>query len=278
MTTSNPLLQRHRLPGETIRLLSGGLFYEDGVLSDDVTDGEVHVFPMNTYHEILMRSGDSVYNGNAVRTVIGECIPQILQPGELHSKDVDQLLAFLRVVTYGNEMELITTHGCVESQDKAPQKTTVNIRQMVTSAVRLDPSTVGDIFNYTVPSGMTVSFKPVSFNETLDMDHKIFMMTTEEIEGVTNDDEDVSTSSAKKLANMMIDGIVSGIVSVDEITNKQHIKEWLGTLPADWMSGIIRAFGETGYWGVDLQVETECPHCGEVYTTEVHTNPASFFI
>ena len=39
----NPLLASLRIPGETFRLPSHGLFYTDGELDDSVVNGEVEV-------------------------------------------------------------------------------------------------------------------------------------------------------------------------------------------------------------------------------------------
>jgi len=40
---SNPLLENLRLPGETVRLPSGGMFYKNGELASHVNNGEIHV-------------------------------------------------------------------------------------------------------------------------------------------------------------------------------------------------------------------------------------------
>jgi len=42
----NPLIERAYVPGETHTLPSGGLFYKNGELSNDVKNGEITVNPM----------------------------------------------------------------------------------------------------------------------------------------------------------------------------------------------------------------------------------------
>jgi len=88
----NPLLTRVEMPGSTFQLPSRGLFYDNGELRDDVEMGEVHVHPMSAFDEILMKTPDALFSGEAVHKVFLRCIPQVLQPVELLAKDVDFLL------------------------------------------------------------------------------------------------------------------------------------------------------------------------------------------
>jgi len=108
--SDNPLLQRIQMPGETFRLPSGGLFYEKGILSEKVVDGEIHVFPMTGIDEITLKTPDLLFSGNAVKQVFSRCIPDVLQPGKLLAKDVDFLIICLRKVSFGSEMDLTYTH------------------------------------------------------------------------------------------------------------------------------------------------------------------------
>ena len=105
--------------GSTFQLPSRGLFYKKGELRDDVEMGEVHVHPMSAYDEILMKSPDQLYSGESVDKVFRRCIPQILNPSELISKDVDFLLVCLRQVTYGNDMEVTYTHSCEDAKSNS---------------------------------------------------------------------------------------------------------------------------------------------------------------
>ena len=112
-TNINPLLARVNLPGETFKLPSGGILYDDDEISSDVKDGELHVLPMTTYDEILLRTPDLLFSGDAIKQVFNRCVPQVTNPMLLFAKDVDFLLLCLRKVTYGDEMEVPYTHTCI---------------------------------------------------------------------------------------------------------------------------------------------------------------------
>ena len=107
----NPLLKRkNKFPGETYRLPSKGLLYFNGELDEEVKDGEVIIYPMTTLDEIYMKTPDMLFQGTAIDTVFKRCIPQIKQPLNLLSNDVDYLLAALRKVSYGNH--ILINHNC----------------------------------------------------------------------------------------------------------------------------------------------------------------------
>ena len=100
--TKNPLIERSRIPGEIHRLPSRGIFYTNGELDGSVRDGELQIFPMTLIDEITMKSPDLLFSGDAVKQVLGRCVPQVLKPGQLLSKDVDFLMLVIRKASYGD--------------------------------------------------------------------------------------------------------------------------------------------------------------------------------
>jgi hypothetical protein len=107
-TNQNPLLQKIKIPGKRFRLPSRGLFYTQGELEDGVVDGEIIVYPMTSIDEMYLRSPELLFNGEAIDIVIKRCCPEIKKPLQLVSKDVDFILACLRVVSYGNSYTIKT--------------------------------------------------------------------------------------------------------------------------------------------------------------------------
>ena len=99
--TTNPLLKAllKVMPPTTIRLPSKGLLYKNGELDDEVIDGQIILYPMNTLDEIIIRNSDMLLQGTAIEQVIGRCAPQVKKPMELFSKDIDYILVFLRKIS-----------------------------------------------------------------------------------------------------------------------------------------------------------------------------------
>ena len=160
--TINPLLSRVQMPGETFTLPSGGLFYVDGILDPSVENAEVHVHPMTAIDEIVMKTPDLLFSGKAAQQVFARCIPQVLDIKRLLSKDVDFLLACLRKVSYGEEMEVEYKHDCENAEMHSYM---VNITKFMQKTKKIDPTTVAKKFTLDLPNGQKVKMKPVTFGQ-----------------------------------------------------------------------------------------------------------------
>lgn len=262
----NPLLTRIVMPGQTFRLPSGGLFYTNGELSHDVVDGEVHVHPMTAIDEIMIKTPDLLFSGNAIKEVFSRCIPQILKPAELLAKDVDYLLICLRKITYGDILELEATHTCKNAKSHGYQ---ISIDDFIIKTKEIDPSKMS---NYTLrlENDQTVQLRPVKF-----MDYVKIMQTTSALQNdKAKDDVNYIVEQAK---NIMFESLLGIIISVDDITNRDQILEWLGSIQAGWIKQISNKVEHMAEWGPIFTSETECKDCGEKFTITAPLNPVAFF-
>jgi len=256
---ANPLLARVEMPGTTYQLPSRGLFYRNGELRDDVEIGEVHVSPMSAYDEILMKSPDQLYSGEAVEKVFRRCIKQVLKPSELIAKDVDFLLVCLRQITYGNDMEVTYTHNCEEAKTNSY---IVQLSDFITTTKKIDPTTVGKIYTMKMENGQVVKLHPSKFKDIIKM---------------YQDTETLNTTPEAEL-DLAVFAIGSIIYSVDDITNKQQIAEWIREIPAGWLGELSSIIEKASDFGPNYTLKTACKDCGE--PIEIHTpvNPISFFM
>jgi hypothetical protein len=255
----NPLLKRVEMPGSTFQLPSRGLFYTERELRDDVEMGEVHVHPMSAYDEILMKSPDHLYSGQAVEKVFKRCIPQVLKPQELISKDVDFLLVCLRQVTYGNEMEVTYTHSCRDAKNNTY---VIPLSDFLSTTKKIDPTTVGSIYTTTMKNGQVVKLHPSKFKDVI----KMYQET------------ETATTTPETDLDMAVFIIRSIIHSVDGVTNPKHIDEWIRSISAGWLGELTSIIENASDFGPDFTLKTECKDCGA--EIEIHTpvNPISFFM
>lgn len=258
MPPVNPLLERSRLPGEIHRLPSRGIFYTHGELDPSVKDGEVQVHAMTMIDEITVRSPDLLFSGDAIKQVIRRCVPQILKPEALLAKDVDFLMLVLRKASYG-DVEIQYEHNC---KDAKSHSYIIPVDMLIKSARSIDPATVGARFSVTVPNGMVVKVSPMRFSSIVEM----LQMT----------DGKLTPEQAKDRA---IKTLLDIIESVDEITDKRMISEWLSTIPVGWTGEIDSAIQRAqDDWGSDMMFRFNCRDCGEEVKTAVPMNPLAFFI
>lgn len=258
----NPLLDKLRIPGATYRLPSQGLFYGPGVLDEVVKNGEVEVYPMTAIDEIILSTPDKLLSGKAIMEVFARCIPNIKRPYDLLSKDVDFLMACLRLVSFGQFMSVSYKHDC---EDALEHDYEIDLDAIIRKTKQIDPTTISTEYKTQLPNGQTVTMKPLTYGDVVDL-----YQTTALIKS-----EDITEAEA---TDLIVKTIASIICDVDGIVDKDLVCEWLIQLPLGWKNQIQRAAQDVSQWGADFTVEKVCQDCGETMKIQVTTNPVSFFI
>lgn len=258
----NPLLAGLRIPGETFRLPSQGLFYTDGELDDSVVNGEVEVYPMTAMEEVILSTPDKLLSGKAIVEIFTHCIPQVKKPGALLSKDVDFLMVCLRMVTFGQFMEITYTHDC-ETADSHSYM--VNLQEMISKTRSIDATKLNDEYTHHVPNGQVVKLKPMTYSDIVALFQNTALMKSEEL-------------SEEESQKLVVDTLVSVVQSVDGITDKAMIKEWVIKIPWGWKRGLEKAAQSVSQWGTEFVSTHVCEDCGEEMNIHVSANPVNFFM
>ena len=254
METTNPLLQKLKLPGRVFQLPSRGALYQNGELQN--AEGEVHVHPMSALTEINLKNPDQLFNGKALEEVCAECIPDVKKPTELFGRDVDALMFFLRLVTYGPHFEVNVKHTCEGAKNHSY---VIDIERMISEMTYLDPTTRYEV---KLQNGQVVKLHPVKFEHMI----KLFQMNASKTELTT---EDVKANITFNLLNL--------IESVDGVTNRQQIEEWVKQLTTPQQNRITSVIEKMNDWGPSSTTTLVCKDCGEEIQVELPLNPISFF-
>ena len=256
---SNPLLQKVRIPGVHFRVPSGGLYYAEGVLDSTVSNGEVVVFPMSTIDELTIRNVDGLINGTAVYEVFGRCIPQIKRPDQLLARDVDYLLIALKKMSYGNAVEFEYQHDCETAKTHSYA---FNLGEMIRTAQPVDPTSLLNVSSVTLPNDQRVELKPIIYSDFVEM-----LQNLKGIEDKTEND----------MKDTLIKATAYVVQSVDGISNRDHIFEWLKTIPREWFNIISSAVDKCSSWGVKTTQTFTCEDCGKQFDIDMPINPVTFF-
>ncbi len=263
---SNPLVANFvKLPGRVFKLPSGGYLYKNKELREDITDGELHVRPLGTLSEIKLKSPDMLFSGQAVKEVLAECIPEILDPFELFGRDIDALMVFLRVVTYGPIFRIDAKHGCQKDEGEEDglksHSYDIDLEGIIADIRELDPTTVGAKYVVEMENQQQVTFDPVRFK------HIIELLQTNNADLPTA--EDIQRNLIKNLLNM--------INNIDGISDKEQIEEWIRMAPAPYITKIANALEASNDWGPKFERKVVCKGCGQEITVELPLNPVNFF-
>jgi hypothetical protein len=222
---ANPLGKYFRQPKLHIVLPSQGKFYPPGSINMPET-GELPVFSMTAKDELTMKTPDALLNGQATVEVIKSCIPDIKDPWQLPSIDLDAILIAIRLATYGDTMTLkIKTP--VTGEEKEMQ---IDVRNLLDTFANLD------FVNTVSLPEMTVHIRPLTYKEFTKNALKTFEQ--QRIFNIVNDetisDEDklqAFTNSFAKLTELTVDMMANHIVAIEAdgqlVDNKQHLDEFM---------------------------------------------------
>ena len=259
-TPVNPLMVRARIPGRTFALPSRGVFYTHGEVDDTVKDGEVLIYPMVTMDELAMKTPDKLLNGTALDEVIKRCIPQIQKPIELLATDVDFLMVALREITYGSDFEITYTHDCKDAKEHTYA---VKLDSILSGSKKINVSKVENDYTLTLPNEQVVKLSPPRYMQMLDFYKSL--------------DKNIEDVKPNEMVSTVIDTTAAVIESVDGITDKNMIREWLTAVPAGYVNQIGDRLSEVGEWGPKLTRKVKCKDCGTMMDVVIPLNPMSFF-
>ena len=254
----NPLLAKLKLPGKVFVLPSSGKFYTNKELVETVENGDVHVKPLSAFDEINLKNPDLLFSGKSIVEVVKTCVPDIQKPTELFSKDVDALMIFMRLVTYGPNYDIKVTHTCKGAKEHAY---TMNIEEIVQDMKVLDEKDFEN-YNVTLPNGQVVQFQPVRYKHVIELLQK---------------NESKKEFNAEDIKENLIISVLSVIYSVDGIEDRQLIAEWIRSLPTTFVTIISKKIDEINDWGPNLVRKATCRDCGEEFEVDVPINPITFF-
>jgi hypothetical protein len=254
MQTSNPLLQQLKLPGRTFQLPSRGALYQDGEISN--ADGEVHVHPLSALTEISLKNPDLLFNGKALEQVCAECVPDIKKPLQLYGRDIDALMFFIRLVTYGPEFQVTYKHTCEHAKQHSY---VIDIEKMVQEIKPLDPTID---YTVTLPNGQRVKLQPIKFEHII----KMYQMNAGK--------KELEMEDMKQNILFNMQGMIH---SVDDVVDREFIKEWCSKLTTPYQMRITEMAEKMNNWGPRSSAILKCKDCGEEVDVELPLNPISFF-
>ena len=112
--TENPLQKYYRQPKVYLSLPSKGKWYPENTIEGDPEN--LPVFGMTAMDEILFKTPDALFSGEATKSVIKSCIPGIKEPGYVPQIDIDSILIAIRIATYGQNLN--TTYKCTSCNEE----------------------------------------------------------------------------------------------------------------------------------------------------------------
>lgn len=151
---NNPLRQYFRRPAVYIRLPSGCNHYHREVVEPTETE-ELPVYPMTAIDEITVKTPDALYNGTAVAEIVKSCVPNIKDPWNVNSVDLDAILIAIRAASAGDKFEIET--NCPKCEESS--KYDIQLGAVLSS---INPA----VYNEELPvNELYIKFRPMTYKE-----------------------------------------------------------------------------------------------------------------
>jgi hypothetical protein len=220
---NNPLQQYFRQPKIYIKLPSGGVFNKLGTLQGDVTN--MPVYGMTGMDEIIMKTPDALMSGEAAVRVIQSCCPNIKDAWELSNVDTEQVLAAIRIATYGNEIEV--SSKCKECG--ADNEYTLDLSKLIEHFNKFQYNNIVEISNLrikiqplTYKLGTTFSLRNYELQKQLQQ-----ALTIENDAEQTQVVNDIFVKLSDLQNEIFFNSIDSVETSTETVTDRGFIKEWI---------------------------------------------------
>jgi len=273
MSQSNPLQKFFRQPKVFISLPSKGLYYEPGVLVGDYTN--VPIFAMSGMDEIIMKTPDALFTGEATSQVIESCCPYIKDAKKMPGVDIDAVLIAIRIATFGNTMSV--TQNCAKCETD--------------NDYEIELSTLLDYFNnlkfinaVKISEELTIRVRPLQYEEM-----NYFSMENFKLQKTLYNSSELADAEKqnqidqiyKDLSELQLQLFLTAIEAVQiagsTVTEKVFIEEWLRNTDRDSYKLIKTKLEENKeVWNIPAQ-PVKCSSCGHESTITVTLDQSSFF-
>ena len=273
---TNPLIQAYRKPALYIALPSKGNFYKKKPKLS--IDNELAVYAMTARDELITKTPDALFNGEATVSLIRSCCPDIDEPDSMPVSDLLVILIGIRQASYGKEIDVDVKCPKCEFDNQLQLDASIMLSKTKSETVQRE---------VTLDSGFKITACPYTLRDrtTLQVQQ---IKQNKMIQGLSDanlDDtarQELFGKTFVEIAELTVGLITNSIESVqgpetDIISDKEMIKEWLQTITRadyDIIKSKIEALSESG---LETEFNANCQECNHNWKTGVDLDIANFF-
>lgn len=273
---TNPLIQSYRKPALYVNLPTGGKYYDKK--PNLSVDGEIAVYAMTARDELISKTPDALFNGEATISLIKSCVPDISSPGNMPVNDLLVLLIGIRNASYGDSIDV----------DVACPKCDHLNQLGVSSSALLGSVKQNETDDFVeLDNEFKVYCKPYTLNNRTQLQIQRIKQAKliESLEDANMSDEERQTRFGRtfvEIADITVKLIADRIVRVrssdDQIVeDSDMILEWLETITKkdyDKIKVCVEGLSESN---IDTRFNAKCQNCEHTWSTTVDLDIANFF-
>ena len=279
MDVNNPLSKFYNDPTTYVKLPTRGNFYKEK--PNLSIDGDIGILPMTAIDEMMFQSPDNLLNGESLFKVIGRCAPDVKNPKEIPTPDLDVILAGIRIATYGDKMDV----GAVCPNEECGHE---NEFQVDLSALVAGVQFLEDTYSIEFSNGISCDVKPFTVQSSIMM--SLYAIEIKKLQQSANtmdnshQDQLIALikqtldKSSRHLIDMMTECVLRvSIPDADSVENPAHIREWVSMLTARDYKALRGKIEDISQIGMSKTTTAKCTKCNHMWETEIGVDPASFF-
>lgn len=266
-----------RQPKVYVDLPSKGDFYDETVLENEQFI-QMPVFGMTAMDEIMLKTPDALFSGEATAQVIQSCVPYVKDPWAIVGYDLDYLLIAIRIATYGEELPIDTVcPHCGTSTNSA-----INLSKLLENFQNYNTTAefqIGDL---------TIKLRPLDYKTTTKFNMQQYQLektiaNLNQVE-LSNEERDAKIGEllleSSKL-NLLV--AVSHIISIEANgeaeSNSEVIYEFISENDSEFYNALRKNIKNlTDRWKLP-SVEISCSNeeCQKTYSSKLNMDYSSFF-
>ena len=276
--TANPLIAAYKKPAMYIQLPSEGKYYDPKPKLS--VDGELAVYPMSARDELISKTPDALFNGEATVAIIQSCCPDIPNPRQMPVNDLLVVLLGIRAASYGKDLEVDIK--CTECNHINQMAVDSNVLLSKVEENNTDPNVILD-------NNFIVEVKPYTIEDRTRL--QIQQVKQQQIiaglvEAENSGDANIQETFGKtfvEIAELTVELISNCIIQVivpdaeEPITEHEFIYEWLKQITRKDYEAIRETVEALSANNIDTQMEAKCLECGKDYKTNIELDIAGFF-
>ncbi len=271
---TNPLQKYFRQPKVFIQLPSKGIFYEQGSLQGDWSN--VPVFAMSGMDEIIMKTPDALFTGDATAKVIESCCPYIKNAKLMPSIDIDAVLVAIRIATFGPTMNV--TQVC-------PNCATENDYEIDLSKILEYFNNLKFVNTVVISEDLHIKIRPLQYDEMSYFSIENFKLqkTLQQVSSLPDEEKQKQIDLIyDNLSELQLQLFLTATESVQvdnvSVTEKAHIEEWLRNTEREAYKQIKSKLEENKEsWNIP-PTAVKCSNCGSENNVLVTLDQSNFFV
>jgi phage FluMu protein Com len=274
---TNPLIKSYRKPALYVGLPSAGKYYKQK--PNLSVDGEIAVYAMTARDELISKTPDALFNGEATITLIKSCVPDINFPGDMPVNDLLILLLAIRNASYGDSIDVDVA---------CPKCNHLNQLGVSSSALlsTVKPNETPE--SVELENGFKVYCKPYTLNNRTQLQiqriKQAKLIQSLENEDIPDEERQLRFGRTfVEIADLTVKIISDRIVRVrtndDQIVEDfDLILDWLETITKKDYDAIKTCVENLSESNIDTHFNAKCIACNHTWTTTVDLDIANFFV